>query len=64
VIGSRHWRPIYHQLFARGWHVRYDLETGKFDVPPEFRDDNPKALDPKDEDRPSSRHRVGLAVSG
>jgi hypothetical protein len=43
----------HHQLFAvRGWHVRYDLETGKFDVPPEFRDDNAKALDPKGEDRP------------
>ena len=43
----------HHQLFAvRGWHVRYDLETGKFDVPPEFRDDNAKALDPKGGDRP------------
>jgi hypothetical protein len=32
--------------------LRYDLETGKFDVPPEFRDDNAKALDPKGGDRP------------
>ena len=44
----------HHQLFAvRGWHVRYDLETGKFDVPPEFRDDNTKALDRKGENSPS-----------
>jgi hypothetical protein len=40
----------HHQLLAvRGWHVRYDLETGKFDVPDEFRDDNAKALDRKGE---------------
>jgi hypothetical protein len=44
----------HHQLnVVRGWHVRYDLETGKFDVPPQFRDDNAKALDPMGEDRPS-----------
>jgi hypothetical protein len=40
----------HHQLLSvRGWDVRYDLETGKFDVPPEFREDNAKALDPKGE---------------
>jgi hypothetical protein len=44
----------HHQLFSvRGWHVRYDLETGKFDVPPVFRDDNAKAIDPKGENSPS-----------
>jgi hypothetical protein len=43
----------HHQLFAvRGWHVRYDLETGKFDVPPEFRDDNAEALDRRGERSP------------
>ena len=40
----------HHQLLTvRGWHVRYDLETGKFDVPDEFREGNAKALDPKGE---------------
>jgi hypothetical protein len=43
----------HHQLMSvRDWKVRYDLETGKFDVPQEFREDNAKALDPKGE-RPS-----------
>jgi hypothetical protein len=36
-------------LAVRGWCVRYDLETGKFDVPGEFRDDNAEAIDPKGE---------------
>ena len=37
----------HHQLFAvRGWHVRYDLETGKFDVPAMFAKDNARALVP------------------
>jgi hypothetical protein len=40
----------HHQLSTvRGWHMRYDLETGKFDVPREFREDNAKAIDPKGE---------------
>jgi len=40
----------HHQLSTvRGWYVRYDLETGKFDVPSEFREGNAKALDPKGE---------------
>jgi hypothetical protein len=40
----------HHQLNSvRNWRVRYDLETGKFDVPGEFRDDNAKAIDPKGE---------------
>jgi hypothetical protein len=39
-------------MSVRDWKVRYDLETGKFDVPQEFREDNAKALDPKGE-RPS-----------
>ena len=44
----------HHQLnVVRGWHVRYDLESGKFDVPPEFRDENAKALDRKGESGPS-----------
>jgi hypothetical protein len=28
------------------WRCRYDLQTGKFDVPPLFSDDNAKALTP------------------
>jgi len=40
----------HHQLRSvRDWKVRYDLETGKFDVPPEFREANAKALDRKGE---------------
>jgi hypothetical protein len=40
----------HHQLNSvRNWRVRYDLETGKFDVPSAFRDDNAKAIDPKGE---------------
>ncbi len=40
----------HHQLSTvRGWQVRYDLQTGKFDVPAEFRDENAKALDRKGE---------------
>ena len=30
-----------------GWHCRYDLETGKFDVPPLFSRDNAKAVVPQ-----------------
>ena len=31
-------------LVVNGWHCRYDLQTGKFDVPPIFKDDNAKAV--------------------
>lgn len=31
----------------RGWHCRYDLQTGKFDVPSDFAESNAKAIDPK-----------------
>ena len=31
---------------VNGWHCRYDLHTGKFDVPPLFADDNAKAVKP------------------
>jgi hypothetical protein len=30
----------------RGWRCRYDLRTGKFDVPPEFAEGNEKAVAP------------------
>jgi hypothetical protein len=30
----------------RGWRCRYDLRTGKFDVPAEFAEDNAKAVAP------------------
>jgi hypothetical protein len=30
-----------------GWQCRYDLETGKFDVPAIFRDNNAEALEPE-----------------
>ncbi len=33
-------------LSVRGWRVRYDLQTGAFDVPPEFADHNGKAIAP------------------
>jgi hypothetical protein len=32
---------------VNGWRCRYDLQTGKFDVPPLFSDDNAKALVPR-----------------
>jgi hypothetical protein len=36
------------QLFTvRDWHCRYDLETGKFDVPEAFAKDNAAALAPQ-----------------
>jgi hypothetical protein len=31
-------------LVVNGWHCRYDLQTGKFDVPPIFVSDNAKAV--------------------
>ena len=31
---------------VNGWHCRYDLQTGKFDVPALFSHDNAKALVP------------------
>ena len=30
----------------RGWHCRYDLQTGRFDVPPDFAENNAKAIAP------------------
>jgi hypothetical protein len=40
----------HHQLNSvRGWRMRYDLEAGKFDVPPEFAKNNAEALDRKGE---------------
>ena len=35
-------------LEVTDWRVRYDLQTGKFDVPPDFAADNKKALIPRD----------------
>lgn len=32
---------------VNGWWCRYDLETGKFDVPPQFAKDNAKAVIPQ-----------------
>jgi hypothetical protein len=32
---------------VNGWHCRYDLQTGKFDVPPLFAADNAKAVKPE-----------------
>jgi hypothetical protein len=32
---------------VNGWHCRYDLQTGKFDVPAMFAKDNAKALKPE-----------------
>jgi hypothetical protein len=32
-----------------GWHCRYDLEKGAFDVPPDFKDNNAKAITPRSE---------------
>jgi len=34
-------------LVVNGWHCRYDLQTGKFDVPKLFSDNNAKAVVPK-----------------
>jgi hypothetical protein len=31
---------------VHGWRCRYDLQTGKFDVPPLFSNDNAKAVVP------------------
>jgi hypothetical protein len=33
----------------RGWHCRYDLQKGTFDVPPDFVDNNAKAIAPEKE---------------
>jgi hypothetical protein len=33
-------------LFVRGWRCRYDMQTGTFDVPPEFKEHNAKAIGP------------------
>ena len=35
-------------LQVQGWHCRYDLQTGKFDVPADFAANNKKALIPRD----------------
>jgi hypothetical protein len=32
---------------VRGWRCRYDLQTGKFDVPALFSSDNAKAVVPE-----------------
>jgi hypothetical protein len=32
---------------VNGWRCRYDLQTGKFDVPPLFSNDNAKAVLPQ-----------------
>ena len=32
---------------VHGWRCRYDLQTGKFDVPPLFSADNAKAVVPE-----------------
>jgi hypothetical protein len=32
---------------VHGWRCRYDLQTGKFDVPAVFSDDNAKAVVPE-----------------
>jgi hypothetical protein len=32
---------------VNGWHCRYDLQTGKFDVPARFSRDNAKAVRPE-----------------
>ena len=38
----------HHQLrTVCGWHCRYDLQQGKFDVPPIFAKGNAKALTPE-----------------
>ena len=39
-------KPI-QTLVVNGWHCRYDLQTGKFDVPPIFGSDNAKAVKAK-----------------
>ena len=33
---------------VNGWHCRYDLQTGKFDVPAIFSADNAKAVVPRE----------------
>jgi len=39
-----------HQIRSlRGWHCRYDLQKGTFDVPPDFADNNAKAIAPDPE---------------
>jgi len=34
---------------VRGWHCRYDLQMGRFDMPPDFADNNAKAIAPAPE---------------
>jgi hypothetical protein len=36
-----------HTGVVNGWRCRYDLQTGKFDVPPLFSNDNAKAIVPQ-----------------
>jgi hypothetical protein len=44
---NRQAHEIQRGIFERSdWRCRYDLQTGKFDVPPLFSDDNAKALTP------------------
>jgi hypothetical protein len=32
---------------VRGWRCRYDLQKGTFDVPPDFAENNAKAIAPE-----------------
>jgi hypothetical protein len=43
VLPNRKHRQI---LSLRDWHCRYDLQKGKFDVPPDFAENNAKAIAP------------------
>jgi hypothetical protein len=40
-------------LVVRGWHCRYDLATGRFDVPASFAGDNAKAIARERQKRPN-----------
>jgi hypothetical protein len=41
-------------LVVRGWHCRYDLATGRFDVPTSFAAENAKAIAPQHKKRSRS----------
>jgi hypothetical protein len=38
--------PGEHKRYLQGWHCRYDLQSGSFDVPDSFRENNLKAVSP------------------
>ena len=40
---------------VHGWRCRYDLQTGKFDVPPVFSAGNAKAVMPSRREAPDNR---------